>query len=146
MFRGTIILAAILIAGAYFSGVFNGAGHSRANQPENATNGTPGDGSVNTDYTPEECTKLIDQMRDDNLANSDINGRPNGLGEAMRQTAAIAGRLKRMHDELKSHNCLKEGDGSFREPQNTMGPATPEMQPPDPMASPSAEPTWGAAR
>ncbi len=117
---GTIVLATALIAGGYFSGMFNAAP-----KPAAASASAPGEDNSTAQYSEEECLQLRDRIASRYVTNSDLQGRPATLGQAVSQTAAAAAALRQMEVQLRQHGCLKEGNGKFYEPKAEMGPADP---------------------
>jgi hypothetical protein len=71
----------------------------------------------------ETCNALIERFRDENLANPELQGRPNGFGQGVAQAARVIARLRQMEAEARARGCPIDGSGKFREVREEMKPA-----------------------
>lgn len=53
----------------------------------------------------ETCTALMDRFRDENLADPDLQGRPDGFAQGVGQAAKTIARLRRMEAEARLRGC-----------------------------------------
>ena len=65
----------------------------------------------------------MEKFRDENLANPDLQGRPDGFAQGLAQGAKVIARLRQMEAEARAKGCPIDGGGKFRNVREEMRPA-----------------------
>ncbi|THD35922.1 MAG: hypothetical protein E7773_08205 [Sphingomonas sp.] len=69
------------------------------------------------------CNALMERFRDENLANPDLQGRPDGFAQGISQGVKAMARLRQMQAEARARGCSIYGSGKFTEVKEEMRPA-----------------------